>query len=218
MDTMSQVLKNFNRYRYLLGELAKKNIKLKYRRSYLGILWTLIEPLLTMMVLSFVFEEMLGRELELNVVDGLIMPNLKMQEKDGKCIFLQDDNRCSVHDMRPGICRMFPLGRYWEDNTHFKYIVQKGECNKDNLSKIKLKKWLGIEGLAAYDRFVILWHQYIKQLQSELSGLDDEQIRILNTFNLRLFYITPYAECRDESSFYQEFDKRVATAREKLGL
>lgn len=61
MDTMSQVLKNFNRYRYLLGELAKKNIKLKYRRSYLGILWTLIEPLLTMVVLSFVFEEMLGR-------------------------------------------------------------------------------------------------------------------------------------------------------------
>ena len=55
MDTMSQVLKNFNRYRYLLGELAKKNIKLKYRRSYLGILWTLIEPLLTMIVLSVVF-------------------------------------------------------------------------------------------------------------------------------------------------------------------
>ena len=33
MDTMSQVLKNFNRYRYLLGELAKKNIKLKLANS-----------------------------------------------------------------------------------------------------------------------------------------------------------------------------------------
>lgn len=41
---------------------------------------------------------------------------------------------------------MFPLGRYWEDETHFKYIVQKGECNKDNLSKIKLKN-----GLASRD-------------------------------------------------------------------
>ena len=29
--------------------------------------------------ISRTFEEMLGRELELNVVDGLIMPNLKMQ-------------------------------------------------------------------------------------------------------------------------------------------
>lgn len=59
--TMSQVIKNFSRYRYLLGELVKKNIKLKYRRSYLGILWTLIEPLLTMIVLSVVFGEILGR-------------------------------------------------------------------------------------------------------------------------------------------------------------
>lgn len=60
-DIMSQVIKNFNKYRYLLGELAKKNIKLKYRRSYLGILWTLIEPLLVMIVLSVVFGPMLGR-------------------------------------------------------------------------------------------------------------------------------------------------------------
>ena len=74
MDTMSQVLKNFNRYRYLLGELAKKNIKLKYRRSYLGILWTLIEPLLTMMVLSFVFEEMLGRTGQDKAVIGVPFP------------------------------------------------------------------------------------------------------------------------------------------------
>lgn len=59
---MSQVVKNFSKYRYLLGELAKKNIKLKYRRSYLGILWTLIEPLLTMIVLSVVFGELLGRD------------------------------------------------------------------------------------------------------------------------------------------------------------
>ena len=53
--------KNFFRYKYLLFELVKKNIKLKYRRSYLGILWTLIEPLLTMMVLTLVFGQFFGR-------------------------------------------------------------------------------------------------------------------------------------------------------------
>ncbi|MCR5201856.1 MAG: ABC transporter permease [Lachnospiraceae bacterium] len=52
---MIKSLKNFKKYKYLLYELVKKNIKLKYRRSYLGILWTLIEPLLTMLVLSLVF-------------------------------------------------------------------------------------------------------------------------------------------------------------------
>jgi ABC-2 type transport system permease protein len=45
-----------------LFELVKKNIKLKYRRSYLGILWTLIEPLLTMLVLTVVFGTFFGRD------------------------------------------------------------------------------------------------------------------------------------------------------------
>ena len=74
MDTMSQVLKNFNRYRYLLGELAKKNIKLKYRRSYLGILWTLIEPLLTMIVLSVVFGNLLVRTAQDKAFAGVPFP------------------------------------------------------------------------------------------------------------------------------------------------
>lgn len=42
-------------YRFLLVELVKKGIRLKYRRSYLGILWSLIEPILSTIVLVIVF-------------------------------------------------------------------------------------------------------------------------------------------------------------------
>lgn len=59
--SITKYMKNFLRYKYLLYELVKKNIKLKYRRSYLGILWTLVEPLLTMMVLTMVFGTLLGK-------------------------------------------------------------------------------------------------------------------------------------------------------------
>ncbi|WP_330617854.1 ABC transporter permease [Mobilitalea sibirica] len=58
---MSRVYNNFKKYRFLLAELVKKEIKLKYRRSYLGILWTLLEPLLTTIVLTVVFSNLLGR-------------------------------------------------------------------------------------------------------------------------------------------------------------
>lgn len=54
-------LLNFKKYRFLLVELVKKDIKLKYRRSYLGILWTLLEPILTTVVLTLVFSRVLGR-------------------------------------------------------------------------------------------------------------------------------------------------------------
>ena len=58
---MIQFFNNFLKYKYLMGQLVKKNIKLRYRRSFLGMLWTLIEPLLTMIVLSVVFGSLLGR-------------------------------------------------------------------------------------------------------------------------------------------------------------
>lgn len=58
---MIRVIKNFKKYRYLIVELVKKDIKLKYRRSYLGILWTLLEPLLTMIVLTLVFSGFYGK-------------------------------------------------------------------------------------------------------------------------------------------------------------
>ena len=46
--------------RFILSELIKKGIRLKYRRSYLGILWSLLEPLLTMIVLTIVFGTLMG--------------------------------------------------------------------------------------------------------------------------------------------------------------
>lgn len=58
---MKKYIDSFMRYRFLLVELVKKGIKLKYRRSYLGLVWTLLEPLLTMIVLTFVFGTILGR-------------------------------------------------------------------------------------------------------------------------------------------------------------
>lgn len=59
---MKKQFKNFIRYRFLLRELVKKGIKLKYRRSYLGIVWSLIEPLLEMIVLAIVFGTLFGND------------------------------------------------------------------------------------------------------------------------------------------------------------
>ncbi len=58
---MTRLIKNFKKFRFLMYELIKKDIKLKYRSSYLGILWTLLEPLLTMIVLTVVFSGFYGK-------------------------------------------------------------------------------------------------------------------------------------------------------------
>ena len=55
---MKTLFLTFKKYQYLLFQLVKKDIKLKYRSSYMGVLWTLLEPLLTMMVLVLVFSKL----------------------------------------------------------------------------------------------------------------------------------------------------------------
>lgn len=48
-------LKNFWRYKGLLIEFVVRDLKIKYRRSFLGYLWSLLNPLLMMVVLVAVF-------------------------------------------------------------------------------------------------------------------------------------------------------------------
>lgn len=46
---------DFKKYKYLLNQLVKRDIKIKYRRSILGIFWSFLEPLLTMIILTIIF-------------------------------------------------------------------------------------------------------------------------------------------------------------------
>lgn len=50
------------RYRFLLQNLVKRDLKVRYRNSVLGILWSLLNPLLMMAVFSLIFAKLIPRE------------------------------------------------------------------------------------------------------------------------------------------------------------
>ena len=52
---IARELRAIFRYRFLLNNLVSRDIKTKYRRSILGILWSVLNPLLMMLVLTTVF-------------------------------------------------------------------------------------------------------------------------------------------------------------------
>ncbi len=55
MDYIKEKINDFFKYRFLLYNLISREIKVKYRRSILGILWSVLNPLFTMIVISMVF-------------------------------------------------------------------------------------------------------------------------------------------------------------------
>lgn len=57
-------LSNFLKYRPLLKELVVRDIKVRYRHSALGVFWTVLNPLLMMVVMTIVFAKLFGNTIE----------------------------------------------------------------------------------------------------------------------------------------------------------
>ena len=143
---------------------------------------------------------------ELNVVDGIILPNLRMSGPKERCAFLNEEGRCSIHLSRPGICRLFPLGRYYE-NGDFRYFLQTGECRESSRSKVKVSKWIDTPDQGRYHDFVCRWHYFLKELEERVAGEEDSAgAKRLNLLLLEKFYLTPYSGERD---FYEQFQERM---------
>ena len=61
---MSTYIQNFKKFQPLLNELIMRDIKTKYRKSILGVFWTILNPLFMMVVLSVVFSNMFKFDVE----------------------------------------------------------------------------------------------------------------------------------------------------------
>lgn len=61
---LSKLFFDFKRFLPLLKNLVAKDFKIKYRRSFLGVAWSVLNPLLTMLVLTQVFQMLLRIRVE----------------------------------------------------------------------------------------------------------------------------------------------------------
>lgn len=58
------MLKNLKRYQFLFEELVKRDFKKKYKRTVLGMAWSILSPLLTLIVMRLVFTQFFGKNME----------------------------------------------------------------------------------------------------------------------------------------------------------
>lgn len=168
------------------------------------------------------FEELLNEFIELHVEDGLILPNIKMND-DGvqvQCGFLNEEGRCSIHEFRPGLCRLFPLGRDYRNGT-FQYFLVEGACDKDRncrpsqKSKVKISSWLNEVSLKKNEAFITDWHYFVREMQGILSSLEpgDDQAKVINMAILQNAFMIPYDSQID---FYEQYELRMKAILEAI--
>lgn len=160
--------------------------------------------------LNLSFEQLLEEKVELNVVEGIILPNLKMAGPQEQCGFLNEEGRCGIHPFRPGMCRIFPLGRYYE-NESFQYFLQVHECKKEPKTKVKVQKWIDTPEAKKNEAFIIQWHYFLKQLSGRIEHTEEGSFqKSLSMYILKNFYLKPYERDRD---FYDQFQERLLEAK-----
>lgn len=176
--------------------------------------------------------------IEISMIDGLALPNMKM---DKGCKFLVDQ-RCTIHKARPGICRLFPLGRLYQGRD-FSYIFQIHECEKKDLTDVKVRDWLGFEDAERHGAFVKKWHTFLKMVRRRVEEADtaysarstspeedakavensesmeafsydkEEAKKAIMTSLLRWFFMNPYDTERD---FDSQFEERMRACMKEL--
>ncbi|MCC8103367.1 MAG: YkgJ family cysteine cluster protein [Clostridiales bacterium] len=163
-------------------------------------------------------------KLELNVVDGIILPNLAMNQENDACGFLDEEGRCSIHPFRPGICRLFPLGRYYvtadaretQSASSFRYFIQVHECPAPNKTKVRIEKWLEQPELARYEAYILKWHNFLARAEVFVrEEASEDTVKDLNLCLLNLFFLKPYDLTQD---FYGQFEERLEMAKELYSL
>ena len=161
------------------------------------------------------FDLMLARHARLTVIDGLVLPVLTMTDKGSgeTCTFLNEQGRCSIHEARPGICRLFPLGRYY-DGGDFRYFLQKDECKKAQ-AKVRIRKWLDTPDLPRYEDYLRSWHVFTERLMYFLEGAGDTLQKAACVYLLQAFYSCPWKE---EQDFYEQYEARLSAAQAHFGF
>ena len=55
---------HLKKYQPLIHELVSRDLKVKYRRSFLGYIWSILNPLLMMLLQSIIFSYMFRNDIQ----------------------------------------------------------------------------------------------------------------------------------------------------------
>lgn len=111
-----------SQYMFAVRQLVSREVKRKYARSYLGIVWSVLNPLMSMAVLSMIFSTIFKRSIEnfpIYYLTGSILWNL-FSEATNSAMTALVDNRTMLMKVKLSK-QTFVLARMFTALTNFGY-------------------------------------------------------------------------------------------------
>ena len=140
----------------------------------------------------------------------------------GACPLLED-GRCSVHDCKPTVCALFPLGRVVmgekfgepiEDpnKLNVKYIINDYTCGSAKRVNT-VRSWLAKFGIPEHDEFYLLWNKVLMSLTPTVMKLEKHKV---SEFVLNMFWDAIYQTLYLQYDVAQDFMPQFQAAADKL--
>ncbi len=113
---------NIKQYIFVVRQLVAREIKRRYSRSYLGILWSVLNPLLNMVVLSVIFTKMFSRSIEnypLYLLSGQMLWQLFTGATNASMTVMVDNRVMLTRVKFP--MEIFPIARVYSALVNYLY-------------------------------------------------------------------------------------------------
>lgn len=108
------------------------------------------------------------------------IPVLVLKERmDGSCSLLRN-GRCMVHQDKPAVCALFPLGRFSDlRDGGFHYFINSGSCQSgESDGKMwTLQEWLDEFNIFETEKLTEAWNRLIGGIMSVTFNMDKEKIK-----------------------------------------
>ena len=144
---------------------------------------------------------------------GLPIVRLKPVGENKRCPMLQG-SRCAIHNAKPEVCAMFPIGRCISIDknelensdkiSEIVYINQKVNCG-DKRATHTVREWLNKFNIPVDDEYFIEWHKVVSSMALDIQELEKytpEKIKGLMYNNLFEFL---YVDYDLEKDFMKQF-------------
>jgi len=139
--------------------------------------------------------------------------------KNEVCPFLEN-GLCSIHDCKPTVCALFPLGRVVVNKTalergsenngpeiefEVKYMLNDIDCGSRKQANT-VREWLARFGIPEHDKFFLLWSELTIKLHGMISELEKRHVsnETLNMFWNAIFSIL-YLDYDTSTDFLPQF-------------
>ncbi len=150
---------------------------------------------------------------------------LKPRGSVRRCPLLKD-RKCMVHKAKPGVCAMYPLGRYLAidpatresvktEDLQIKYLLQPITCG-DKSEVHTVRDWLADFDIKSEDQIFLQWHAFVQLAGAVFARME----KILSPEEMQpiwdIFFCQMYMKYDTKKEFLPQFTSNICSMKELL--